>query len=54
MKDCYEDFFCYIREFKLSSILIMTSICSIDVFENWKQTKGIKEEEIMCVNKNRN
>ncbi len=53
MKDCYEDFFCYIRKFKLSSILIMTSICSIDVFENWKQTKGIKEEEITCINKNR-
>lgn len=31
----------------------MTSICSIDVFENWKQIKKIKEEEITCVNKNR-
>lgn len=53
MKDCYEDFFCYIRKFKLSSVLIMSSICSIDVFENWKQIKGIKEEKIMCLNKNR-
>ena len=53
MKDCYEDFFSYIRRFKLSSILMMSSICSIDVFENWGQTKGMKEEKIICVNKNR-